>query len=98
MFDWNLEKYGTQDYWLATSNNKKEPGIDGALMAKKPGMTSTVNTIGVPNLDEYMKKVVAAGGKIVVPKMAVTQMGYLAYAVDTEGNVFGMMENDKNAK
>jgi predicted enzyme related to lactoylglutathione lyase len=30
--------------------------------------------------------------------MTVAKMGYLVYATDTEGNVFGMMQNDPKAK
>jgi uncharacterized protein len=29
---------------------------------------------------------------------AVPGVGYMAYCRDTEGNLFGIMQNDKNAK
>jgi hypothetical protein len=38
------------------------------------------------------------GGKVVVPKMAVPGMGYLAICLDTENNTFGIWETDENAK
>jgi predicted enzyme related to lactoylglutathione lyase len=38
------------------------------------------------------------GGKILVPKMAVPKMGYFALCMDTESNVFGLWENDPQAK
>jgi len=38
------------------------------------------------------------GGKILVPKMAVPKTGYFALCMDTEGNVFGLWENDPQAK
>ena len=34
----------------------------------------------------------------VVPKMAIPGVGWLAYASDTEGNIFGMMQADAAAK
>ncbi len=37
------------------------------------------------------------GGAVVLPKMAVPGVGWLAYFSDTEGNVFGMMEADESA-
>ena len=40
----------------------------------------------VESVDEYSKKVQEAGGTIVVPKMAVSTVGYFAQALDTEGN------------
>ena len=39
-----------------------------------------------------------AGGRIVMPKTAVPGVGWLSYAKDTEGNIFGMIENDPKAK
>jgi predicted enzyme related to lactoylglutathione lyase len=39
-----------------------------------------------------------AGGKLVMPKMPIPGVGYFAYCEDTEGNLFGVMQADKNAK
>jgi hypothetical protein len=58
---------------------------------------STVNTIDVPSVDEYVKKVESNGGSIIRPKMAVPGVGWMAYFKDTEGNVWGIMEMDKSA-
>jgi len=60
--------------------------------------TGTVNTVDVPNIDEYMEKATTAGGTIVAPKMAVPGVGWMCYIMDPEGNVFGLMESDENAK
>jgi predicted enzyme related to lactoylglutathione lyase len=32
------------------------------------------------------------------PKMAIPGIGYLAICEDTEGNSFGIIQNDRNAK
>lgn len=96
VFGWDLQRWGDQDYWLITTG-KEAPGIDGGLMRRNPDMPSVVNTIDVPNLDDYIAKVTAAGGAVVAPKMAVAGVGYLAYCADTEGNVFGMMQADPSA-
>jgi predicted enzyme related to lactoylglutathione lyase len=45
-----------------------------------------------------VRKIVEAGGKVLTPKMAVPGVGYMSYCKDTEGNVFGIMQNDPNAK
>lgn len=39
-----------------------------------------------------------AGGKLVTPKTAIPTGGYFAYLEATEGNLFGVMQPDKNAK
>ncbi|MCJ7496770.1 MAG: VOC family protein, partial [candidate division Zixibacteria bacterium] len=59
---------------------------------------STYNTVDVPSVDEFVKKITQNGGKIIVPKSAVPGVGYMAYCADTEGNVFGIMEEDTSAK
>ena len=38
------------------------------------------------------------GGKVAVPRMPIPGMGWLAYCIDTEGHVFGMMQPDTSAK
>jgi uncharacterized protein len=53
---------------------------------------------GVHSLLESVAKVKKLGGKILVPKMAVSQRGYFALCMDTEGNIFGIWENDPLAK
>jgi predicted enzyme related to lactoylglutathione lyase len=45
-----------------------------------------------------VKKIVEAGGKVVMPKGAVPGQGYVAYAEDTEGNVFGLFQSDPSVK
>jgi hypothetical protein len=47
---------------------------------------------------ESVAKAEKLGGKILVPKMAVPKMGYFALCMDTAGNIFGLWENDPQAK
>jgi predicted enzyme related to lactoylglutathione lyase len=96
VFGWKIEKWGPMDYWLATTGPDSEPGINGAIMSRETQNTS-VNTVNVSSVDEYAKKIVDAGGKILTPKTPIPGVGYFSYCVDTEGNVFGIMENDPKA-
>jgi predicted enzyme related to lactoylglutathione lyase len=57
-----------------------------------------VCTADVPNLDDYLKKAIAAGGTVALPKMPIPTVGWLAYFKDTEENIFGMMQSDPAAK
>ena len=57
-----------------------------------------VCTIDVPDLAATLKRVAELGGKVVVPTMPIPTVGWLAYAIDTETNVFGMMQMDAAAK
>jgi len=98
VFDWKISKWqGPVDYWLVTTGEPDKPGINGAIMRRTDHGT-TYNTIDVPSVDESTKMIEKAGGKVVMPKTAVPGVGYMAYCADTEGNVFGIMEENPSAK
>ena len=99
VFGWKIEKWeGPMEYWLVMTGEDKEPGINGAIMEKSDYVAVTTNTVGVASYEDAVKKIVEAGGKVLMPKMAVPGIGYMTYCKDTEGNVFGIMQNDPNAK
>jgi len=98
VFGWNINKWeGPIEYWLVTTGAEDEHGIDGGTMRRQPSSENTVNTIDVPDVDEYIAKVERAGGRFAQPKMAIPGVGYAAYLQDTEGNTFGIMRNYPNA-
>ena len=106
LFGWQFNQWGDNKYWLIATGDKSQPGIDGGLMPRpvpgKPQEMAAVNcyvcTMDVPDVDGYADKAVKAGATIVVPKMAVPTVGWLVYCKDTEGNIFGMLQMDANAK
>lgn len=104
LFGWKFDKWdGPQDYWLVTTGEKDEPGIDGGLVRRHGKIDGTsviayVCTIEVKSVDEIVKKVEETDGIIVLPKMPVPGVGWLVYCKDTEGNIFGVMERDPEAK
>jgi uncharacterized protein len=101
VFGWKFQKFegGPIEYWLITTGGDKEPGINGGLTRPREGQSpGTLNTIAVESLDRTIKEIEQAGGKICVPKMAIPEIGWLAYAQDLAGNVFGIIEPDANAK
>ena len=98
VFDWKIEKWGPVDYWLVTTGEDKEAGINGAITEKTDYVTATTNTISVISFEDAVKKIKEAGGKQLMPKTAVQGIGYMTYCRDTEGNVFGIMQNDPSAK
>jgi hypothetical protein len=54
--------------------------------------------VGVASVDEAVATITKNGGKIALARMAVPGVGYLAYCTDTEGNAFGVLQPDANAK
>jgi predicted enzyme related to lactoylglutathione lyase len=98
VFGWKIGKWGgPAAYWLISTGDEKQPGINGAIMERMDKAT-TINTIDVPSIDEYVKKVVKAGGKQVSKKNTIPGIGYFAYCTDTEGNIFGIMQPNPEAK
>ncbi len=106
LFGWTFSKWnGPQDYWLIKTGEPGTPGIDGGLLPRRgagPAAMQATNafvcTVDVADVDAAMRKVGDLGAKIVVPKMAILAVGWLTYAHDTEGNIFGMMQMDAQAK
>jgi hypothetical protein len=91
-------------YWLAATGAAPDPGIDGGIVVRRsapPADAQAVNayvcTIGVSSVDEHVEKALAAGGTLALPKMPIKGVGWLAYCKDTEGNIFGMMQDDQHA-
>ena len=112
VFGWDIKEWlipGVQipdenRYWLVTTGPGGEPGINGGILFRRgaaPTEGQPVNayvcTLGVASVDDSVGKVVAAGGTIALPKMPIKGVGWLAYCKDTEGNIFGVMQDDKNA-
>ena len=92
-------------YWLVTTGPETESGINGGIVFRRGpapldgrGVNAYVCTIGVANLEKSVDNVLKSGGSIVLPRMAVNGIGWWASCKDTEGNSFGMMQEDKNAR
>jgi uncharacterized protein len=112
LFGWEIKEWvvpgveikDENRYWLVTTGPESEPGINGGILFRKgpaPAEGQSVNafvcTVGVASIDESLDKALKSGATLALSKMPVTGMGWLAYCKDTEGNLFGMMQEDKSA-
>jgi predicted enzyme related to lactoylglutathione lyase len=105
LFEWKFEKWGSEPYWVVTTGEKGTPGIDGGLLPRRgagPADMQAVNafvcTVDVGDVDACLKRIPELGGTIALPKMPVPTVGWLGYAKDTEGNLFGVIQFDSGAK
>ena len=101
VFGWKFHKFegGPIEYWLVTTGNDKEPGINGGNTWPREGQSpGTLNTVAVKSLDQTIKKIEQRGGKICVAKMAIAKVGWLAYAAGRASNVLGIIQPDTKAK
>jgi predicted enzyme related to lactoylglutathione lyase len=95
---WSVTKWGGgEEYWLLTTGDKSDPGINGGLMQRTEQFKGTINTVDVQSLSVSMKRVTSAGGTLITPRIVIPGVGYMVYCHDTEGNVFGMMQSDPDA-
>jgi predicted enzyme related to lactoylglutathione lyase len=98
VFGWKVVKWeGGPEYWLVSTGEDGEPGINGAIMRSRDGKSQTVNTVQVASVDDAAASVVAAGGQVVVPKTAIPGVGYAAYCTDPNGLLFGIYHPDAQA-
>ncbi len=97
-FGWTFQQFGTEEYWMAVTGDDKKPGINGAVMKKRDPQQPIVNSIDVVDLDSAIVTIEKAGGKIVVPKMPIPSVGWLAYFTDPDGNIHGAYQNDPSAQ
>ena len=105
LLGWEFSQWGKEPYWLVKSGEKGTPGIDGGLMPRRGGspadmqpVNAFVCTVDVAALDAMVKRVMDLRGSIALPRMPIPTVGWLAYAKETEGNIFGIMQMDANAK
>lgn len=70
VFGWKFSKWdGPMEYWVISTGQSPEPGIDGGLMPRRDPKQPCVHTIGVGNLDQAMESVLSNGGSMALPKM-----------------------------
>ena len=104
MFDWSFSKWEGGEYWLVGTGEVGAPGINGGLLPRRgprPEEGAAVNafvcTVDVEDLDKSLALLKELKGTVAVPRMPVPGVGWLAYAKDPDGNIFGLMQNDASA-
>ena len=108
VFGWDIKKWGSaqMDYWMVMTGKQDEAGgINGGILkrpcpapAPEQGMNGYCCTMVVENYETAHDKILAAGGKVAMPKFALVGMAWQGYYIDTEGNTFGIHQPDVSAK
>lgn len=104
VFGWRFEKFPMPyEYYRIQAGEPNEPGIDGGIGATKDteisgGSPLAQVTIPVPNLDDFLSKIHAAGGLIIEPKMPISGIGWYATYAEPGGLKFGIIQTDPAAK
>jgi len=100
VFGWQINEIPEMKYTIVVTGPTdeqqmaKESGfINGGMMERKDEFQHPIITIDVDDIEEALKKITDKGGKIVLTKMEVADIGYAAYFRDSEGNMIGLWEN-----
>jgi predicted enzyme related to lactoylglutathione lyase len=99
LFGWKIEKApGPIPYWTIETVPIDEnmmplrPGVNGGIYQKVDSEQKPVNYISVESIDECLRNIETSGGTIVQGKQEVTGVGWVAVALDPEGNQFAIMQ------
>lgn len=100
VFDWQLQDMPDMDYTIVQTTEVDQnqmpttPGsINGGLMRRSQDTPAPVLTVDVESIDQALKQVQAAGGRVVRERTEIPGMGAYAYFTDPEGNTLGLWEN-----
>ena len=100
LFGWKMATPpGMPDFYLfETTDLSGKPGVGGGLGRRGEPSQRITAYIGVDSIEKYSEQVAGLGGSLLHPKMTVPGWGYLAVCQDTEGNTFGLWQEDRNAR
>ncbi|HYH75691.1 MAG TPA: VOC family protein [Candidatus Saccharimonadales bacterium] len=110
VFGWSIERWSGLDYWVVKTGADKSgpdawPGIDGGMLQREGHspvhdnpVSAFVCTIQVDDIEETCAKVIENAGNVMVSKKPLKGVGWLCYCRDTEGNIFGVLQADKQAE
>lgn len=108
VFGWRIERLGEVDYWgvttaRTTSPEGREVGIDGGMLPRPtdppgPGAPATgfVCTVQVDDLEATLASATNAGASPALETTHMPGVGWIAYIVDTEGNVLGLLQPERD--
>lgn len=91
IFDWKIHDRPEFNYRIVETGG--EGGINGGIMKPdhpEPWPGNTTVYINVDDLATYRKKIVAAGGKILIEEQEVPGMGTFSLFTDPDGRMMGL--------
>jgi predicted enzyme related to lactoylglutathione lyase len=90
VFDWNIQSMPELNYNLVTTGGTG--GINGGIMKPQEGPWpgNMALYIDVDDLEQYVQRIKDAGGKIIVERMEVPEVGAFSLFEDPDGRVLGI--------
>ena len=98
VFSWTFKAWGPPGFFRIDTGD----GIGGALQQRRElvegqRVTGFECTVQVEDVDATAAAVVAAGGRIVMPRTTIAGVGHLVFLADPSDNVVGALQPDSSA-
>ena len=94
VFDWKVQDRPELNYRIVETGARD--GINGGIVKPphpEPWPGNMTMYVDVDDLAAYRKRVVEAGGKVVIEEQAVPGMGKLSLFLDPEGRMMGLWKS-----
>ncbi len=101
VFDWKVHLWGDDGAMALTTASDKDynpteiGGINGGFYKRTSKDDHPSFGVETDSIDNTLKAIDQAGGKIVTAKHAIGEWGYMADFADPEGNVITLWERSK---
>jgi predicted enzyme related to lactoylglutathione lyase len=98
LFDWTIEPAPRMDgKYLFVRTSKQAGVVAGGILPRIDPQHGVTVYFTVASLEDSAKALEALGGKVLVPRTAVPQLGWVLTARDPQGNTLGLFEEDASA-
>lgn len=99
VFGWQLMEMPEMSYTLVTTGpvdeqGSTEPGyVNGGMLRRESPNEGPIIVIDVDDIEASLATIEAAGGKTLLGRQPVGEMGFAAYFQDVEGNHMGLWQS-----
>lgn len=97
-FGWKFSSWGPPGFYLIEGAGPFAALQSRRELAKGERTIGFECTIAVSSIDATEKAIKAAGGTVVLERSVIVGVGTLMFFRDPEGNVFGAMQYDEQAR
>ncbi|MDR1265380.1 MAG: VOC family protein [Propionibacteriaceae bacterium] len=102
VFNWDIVRDGHAPF---PYHRIMTDGLDGAIVGRplpQPDAPSGTNaftcSVRVDDFEATADLIVSLGGRVVLPKFAIAQLGWQGYFADPDHNIFGIFQEDTSAE
>lgn len=102
IFGWKIKDFPEMNYTAVYTvdvdeeHMPKEKGvINGCMWMREKGDERPILVIDVSSIDKYLKNIEGKGGRVIMKKQAIGDMGCYSRFTDPEGNIMGIWEENK---